>query len=439
MPAFYDQPAVFGNAVTEDVARFNQLPFYLVRNEVKYMSQWSVFDQLYGEIDWETNQGNVMKGVTPQRSPVGRSFFFPNAITTVPNKDIYQVTESVEQALLYVHNYESFQFNFLPSFTAFWRNYLQFANKDIVEKIAISNNQFIETNMWFGSPYVYLAGTGLTAGNPQQMGNLALTAPNSKTATWLINTVTGPGGGVGGVLQNLRLRDVYRAFMNLQEDLSAPPFEGSRNMPKDNDGLKNKYVLLIASEDFLNFTFDPDVQILKPLNLDLLFNDFKGELFGFVTCKINKYPIRFNTVNVLGPDSVTVLYTAGFPIPPEIWDSTDNKWKPNPYYTSLVSAPNTINWLLGADRAKTIKVGPPPKEFATANMAADKFYKLKWNGEVRLTDQVFITNADGSISPNVYGEQMKFISKLTHGYLEAERRHAFPLISKRVRPTVMAS
>jgi len=165
VPSFYNKPDVFGNAVIEDIHRFNQLPFYLVRNEVKQFPIWSVFDQLYGEIDWQTNQGETMRGVTPQRSPVGRSFFFPLPITTVSNKDIYQVTESQENAIIYAHDYESFQFNFNPSFAAFWRNYLQFANKDIVEKIAISNNQFIETQMWFNSTYVYLAGTGLHSGS----------------------------------------------------------------------------------------------------------------------------------------------------------------------------------------------------------------------------------------------------------------------------------
>lgn len=441
MPSYYDQPAIFGNAVVEDVNRFNQLPFYLVTNEVKTFPIWSVFDQLYGDIDWQANQGNTMKGVTPQRSPVGRSFFFPNAITTVPNKDVYQVTESVETAQIYLHDYESFQFNFLPSFTAFWKTYLQFANKDIVEKIAISNNQFIETNMWFGSNYVYLCGTGLISGVPTAMGNAAGSAANSKTANWLIATVQGVGGN-GGVIQNLRLRDVYRAVMNLQEDLAAPAFEGARNMPVDNEGLKNKYVLLCSLESFLTFTFDPDVlnklSGLAPCDLNLLFNDFKGLLFGTVICKINKYPIRFALVDIKDAAN-NVLWAAGTPIAPELFDGTDNKWKPNPYYTSLVSAPYEISWLLGADRAKTIKVGPPPREFAKKDMEASKFYSLKWNGEVRLTDQVLITDANGNQSLNVYGKQMKFISELTHGYLEGERRNAFPMILRRSRPALQVA
>lgn len=382
-----------------------------------------------------------MKGVTPQRSPVGRSFFFPNAVTTVANKDIYQVTESVEQAAVYAHKYESFQFNFLPSFTAFWETYLQFANKDIVEKIACSNEQFIETNMWFNATYVYLCGTGLVSGAPSQMGNATGTAAGSKTAAWLIATTLG-GGGVQGVLQNLRLRDVFRAVMNLSEDLGAPSFQGVRNMPEDNAGVKDKYVLVTSSEGFLNFTFDPDVlnklQGLAPCDLNLLFKDFRGSLFGTVTCKIHKYPIRYNVVPVNDPNG-NLLYSAGIPIPPEIFDPVDNKWKPNPYYTSLISAPYEINWLLGDSYAKTIKVGPPPKEFASMNMSAQKFYSMKWNGEVRLTDQVLITDTNGQVELNAYGENLKFLSKLTHGYLVGERRFAFPMLVARQRPSVQSA
>lgn len=437
MPSYYDLPSVFGNATVEDVNRFNQLPFYLVKNEVATYPTWNLFDQLYGKIDWETNMGNIMKGVTPQRSPVGRSFFFPNAVTTVANKDIYQVTESTEQAVVNVHKYESFQFNFLPSFTAFWETYLQFANKDIVRQIMLSNNQFIETQMWFNASYVYLCGTGLIGGAPTVIGNAAGTAAGSKTAAWLIATSNGTGGN-GGIQQNLRLRDVYRAVMNLSEDLAAPSFSGVRNMPKDNDGVKDKYVLVTSSEGFMNFTYDPDVQILKPLQLDLLFNDFKGSLFGTVTCKIHRYPIRYSLTNVNDVNG-NLLWSAGTPIPPEIFDATDNKWKPNPYYTSLITADCEINWLLGDSYAKTIKVGPPPKEFAVTNMSNEKFYSMKWNGEVRLTDQVLITNLDGTVELNAYGENLKFISKLTHGYLVGERRYAFPILVMRARPAALAS
>ena len=437
MPAIYDKPAQFANANVEDVNRFNQLPFYLVKNEVSQFASWNIFDQLFGDIDWQSNEGNVMKGVTPQRSPVGRGFFFPNEMTTLPNKDIYQVTESAEQATLKRHRYESFQFNFLPSFTAFWKNYLQFANKDIVEKVAISNNQFCETNLWFNAPNVYLCGTGLITGCPTGMGNITGNAAGSKTNAWLVGIVQGSGGNTG-VLQNLRLRDLYNAILNLQEDMAAPPFEGAKNMPKDNEGLKGKYVCVTSTEAWMNFPFDPDTHLLKSIQLDLLFQDYHGLLFGTTTVKFHRYPIRFSAVDIKDVAG-NVIYPAGSPIPPEIYDDTDKKWKPNPFYTSLSSAQFEIGWLLGDSTGRSIKVGPPPKEFANTNMSAEKFYSLRWNGEIRLSDQVLITYPDGSVDLNTYGEQLKFLSQCVHGWLVGERRYSIPMIFERTRPAIISA
>jgi hypothetical protein len=264
------------------------------------------------------------------------------------------------------------------------------------------------------------------------MGNIAGNAAGSKTNAWLIAQTNLL------VLQNLTLRDVYAAVMNLQEDMGAPSFSGVKNMAKDNEGLKNKYVLVTSSEAFLNWTFDPDVQTLKPLDLNLLFNDFKGMLFGTVTTKIHPYPIRFSTVDIVDGGG-NVLWAAGTPIAPEIYDATDKKWKPNPYYTSLISAPFEIAHLLGDSLCRTVKVGPPPKEFATTNMSAEKFYSMKWNGEVRLTDQVLILRADGTYDTNAYGKQLKFIAEATHGYLPGERRNSISIVFERRRPVVLAS
>jgi len=438
MPSFYNQPGSFANAIIEPVNRFAQLPFYLVHNEIEQYANWNEFDQMYGSIPWQENMGSTMEAVTPQRSPVGRSFFFPNPITTASNKDIYQISESNETAVLYKHKYGSFVFPFLTSFQIFWDKYIKFNSDDIVKQIAVSNNQFIETQMYQNASYVYLCGTGLVGGVPTGAMNSALNAIGSKTSAWLVATTQGTGGN-GGVVQNLRLRDIYRAVMNLQDDLGAPSFNGSKNMPKDNEGLKGKYALFIGSEDWFNFPFDPDVinrlSGLAPCDLNLVTQDFKGNLFGTITCKIKKYPIRYNVANIID-GAGNVLWAAGSPIDPEIFDPTDQKWKPNPYYTSLVSAPYSIAWLLGDSFCKTLKVGPPPKEFATKNMSGEKFYSLRWNGEVRLTDQLLITNADGSIELNDFGENLQLKSQLTHGLIMTERRFAFPILIKRSRPAV---
>jgi hypothetical protein len=143
-------------------------------------------------------------------------------------------------------------------------------------------------------------------------------------------------------------------------------------------------------------------------------------LFGKVVYKFDQFPLRMDA--------------NGNFIAPEVYSDADKKRKPNPLYTDPTAAPFEVAWMVGADSCKTIKVGPPPKEFAAQSMSAKKFYSLKWNGEIQMTDQVLITYADGSIDLNVYGTQLKMISQCTHGYLTGEPRYTFPIIFRRKRP-----
>lgn len=426
MPNYYEQPASFQNAIVEDKDRFQKLPFYLVKNELKSFPKWNIFDQLYGKIAWQPNMGNVMRATSPQKSPVNNSFAFPNNIDVVPNKNVYQVTESSEDARVKAHRFESQQFSFVPSFTSFWRDYLQFQNGDIANQIQTYNNQFIRTNLLAKSNYAYIAGSGLVGQVPtadlgtvtyDANGNTLTAAANSKTSDWF-------GAQAALVKNNLSLRDVYTAMLNHTEDLGAPPFDGVQNMPTDNEGLKGKYVIVGSTEAWSTFPYDPDTNLLKSLEQNLLFGDFTGLLFGKVTWKFDRYPLRFNA--------------AGAFVAPEVYDNDTKKCIPNPNYTNLVTAPFEVAWMCGQDACKTIKVGPPPKEFAAQSMSSKKFYSLKWNGEINLTDQVLITYQDGTQDLNTYGTQLKFISQSTFGYLPGEPRYTFPIIFKRKRPILLA-
>lgn len=412
MPTYYEQVASFQNANVEDKDRFQKLPFYLVKNEIKVFPRWNIFDQLYGEISWEPNMGNTMKAVTPQASPVANSFAFPQNIDVVPNKNVYSVSESSEDARVKAQRFESQQFSFVPYFTSFWRDHISFANKDIARQIQVYNNQFIRTNMYAKSTYVYLAGTGLQGGQPNGDLESTLAVAGTKTTAWLLAQIP-------NIKNNLSLRTIYRAQLAHREDLAAPPFEGVKNMPEDNEGLKGKYVLVGSTEAWDMLPFDPDTNLLKSINLDLLFKDFNGLLFGKVVYKFDRYPLRFDATGTF--------------IAPEVYDNNAKKCVPNPAYTSLLTASYEIAWMCGAESCKTIKVGPPPKEFSAQSMSAKKFYSLKWNGEIQLTDQVLVTYADGTVDLNVYGTQLKLISQTTFGYLVGEPRFTFPILFKRKR------
>jgi len=177
--------------------------------------------------------------------------------------------------------------------------------------------------------------------------------------------------------------------------------------------------------------------------MNLLQDGFAGDLFGKVTAKFDPYPMRFDHNGKL--------------VQPQKQDTTSGKVVPNIRYTSIGDGSGTdaddgtandsgnasyeIAFLVGADAFKTINVGPPPKEFASKNMSAKKFYSMKWNGEVTLTDQFLIPTGSGSApltdaagsELNTYGDYLKFISQAVIGGIAGDVRHCLPIIYKRSR------
>ena len=419
MPSEYGLPAIFANAQSEDAAKFSKLPYYLARNEAATFPRWNVYDQLFGDINWQANMGDELRGVTPQPSPISESFFFPENITTAPKKNIYETTQYENAARVKLHRYESRQMNFVPYFDAFWRDHIQYSSKDMAKQIQTSNNLFIRTFCWFNSPYVFYAGNRDPELAPQGAGNIANDAANSKNKAYLV-------AKFATIQTGLTLRTVYNALMSFVETLQAPPIEGVRNMPKENSGIIGKYLLITSKEAYDNFLFDSDTALLRSIQLDLLFNDFSGLLFGNLTTKIEQFPLRFKA--------------DGTPVAPQLYDASSKKTVPNPDYTNIDIAQYECNWLVGDTPYRTIKVGPPPREFAERNMSESKFYKLRWNGEIQITDQVLITDGNGNIDLNVYGTQVKLISQATHGILEVEGRYMLPIVFRRRRPqTVVQS
>jgi hypothetical protein len=412
MPSQVDLPAAFGNAAVEDIDRFQKLPFYLAKNEVAQFPRWKIYDQLFGSIKWQPNQGPVLRGVTPQPSPVVNPLVFPRDITQVPNKNVHSITESIEEATVKLHRFESMQFNFVPYFISFWRDHVKYADDDLVRQISVFNEHFIRTNLWARAPQVYLAGTGIVDA-PNQPLESTLSADGTKNKSWF-NAQT------NSVKSNLNLRTVFKAQLALREDLGAPPFERTYNMPKENEGIKGKYVLVGSTEAFDLFLYDPDTNLLKSIDLNLLFDGFMGSLFGKVTYKFDPFPLRFDA--------------QGNAVAPQIYNETTKKCVPNPAYNNLSSAPYEVAFLVGADAAKTIAVGPPPSEFAQQKISAQKFFSLNWNGKVNITDQVLIQYPDGSVDLNIYGTQLKLYAQVAVGYLAGEPRYCLPIIFRRARP-----
>jgi hypothetical protein len=470
------------SAASPTAGAFKALSYYLAKNEVALYPKWNVYDTLFGSIKWEPNMGSTLTGTTPTPSPVLRTTFMPEVLTNFPKKDQFTVGERTEDASLGMHRFESNRFRFLSNFESFWRDHLSYAQSDIVRQIQNANNVFIRSLMYYQAPDSYISGVGLssqvahTAGmNKQSLSQAQMrlieNGADDITGTDITggsvsishatgqnhrNDVTVGGGGAGALAAGaLTLKEIFKAMLVLQEDVQAPTFDRVFNAPKTSEMVKGKYVLICSTEAWASLLWDSNLRTahgasgsnsgtqLAPANMNLLQDGFAGDLFGKITAKFDPYPLRFD-------------HNGDFVVPQK---ESNGKVVPNPSYTAIGdggtgddndgstndagNASYEIAFLVGADAFKTIQVGPPPKEFASKNMSAKKFYGMKWNGEVHLTDQFLIPTANGTGGAaldadsgselNVYGDYLKFISQATIGGIAGDARYCLPIYFLRRR------
>tara|TARA_B100001123_G_scaffold221802_1_gene249956 strand:+ start:176 stop:1591 length:1416 start_codon:yes stop_codon:yes gene_type:complete len=448
------------DAASPTGGNFKSLSYYLAKNEVALYPKWNVYDTLYGSIKWQPNMGSTLTGTTPTPSPVLRMTFMPEVLTAYPKKDQFTVGERTEDASLGMHRFESNRFRFLSNFESFWRDHLSYAQSDIVRQIQTANNVFIRTLMYYQAPDLYISGQGLssqvthadvyTRKRELSQADIRKVENGGDSSTDLITdgtsgqTITVSAGNMfrndiahGGtaVSQPLTLKEIFKAMLVLQEDVQAPPFERTFGAPNTSEMVKGKYVLICSTEAWASLLWDTNLRTgtgtgaatqLAPANMNLLQDGFAGDLFGKITAKFDPYPLRFSA--------------NGDFIAPQTVDTDTGKCVPNPNYTKIDAAENAVGsheiaFLVGADAFKTISVGPPPKEFASKNMSAKKFYGMKWNGEVNLTDQFLIPTGSGSAplsdaagsELNTYGDYLKFISQVIIGGIAGDTRYCLPI------------
>lgn len=414
MPVEYDLPEYQGADSIEDVNKYNKLPFYLAKLEAEMFPTWQVYNRLFGKINWKPNMGPVIRGVRAEHTPIGQSEFFPVDLQQTPNKNVYETLETSEDAALKWHDFDSKLFHFLPSFQDFRENQLSFNHKDIVRQIAIANDLFIRTAAIQKAPYIYVCGAKngdkLTS-SPVVPSGTSITSANAakNTAFWEAQ--------IARVGSNLSLAELDYLTAVFRDDLNAPFFEGVTNSPRDNDLIKGRYVAIGSLEAFQQFKWDPDFAPMRNVNLSIVNDGFRGSIFDEITWKAERYPLR-----------IAADGTRPFP---ELVNESDSRTRPNPDY---VKAEWEVMMFVGADAFKTINVGPPPSEFSAKAMSREKFYSMKWNGEVQLTDQVLVQYADGQYDTNVRGRFLKLISTAIMGMIPCNQYNYLPVLFKRKRP-----
>lgn len=421
----YTMPAIDQSVVAswneQDVNLYNRLPYYLAKQQVDSRKTWATWSKFCGKRRWIPNSGDLMKGIRKEPSPHIRQMLFPNAIASLPKKDVIDVREIQTSAQVYRHRFESQVMNFVPSFRDFLNDHVDFHMKDIMEKQTRAEDIYIRGNIWYNSPYVWLPDRtdGELISAPTTLGNAAGTLAGSKTSAWVVENIKQIGNQ-----GNLSLMTVNRLLTTMDVDLRALPFSGSGSQPADNKGMMDKYVLVCSSEAYNQFALDPFLLSHKNAQLDIIQEGFRGNLFGRVTCRLEDMPLRFAA-------------DGSIPAPetregnPAAWDY--NTTVVNPDYRN---AAYEVAWLVGAEAYEVIEVGPPPAAFASNGMPKG-FGKMFWNGEVQIAKNFLIEMMDdeGNIKydTNQYGEYLKLISQVTYGILPVLRRNIVPILFKRKR------
>jgi len=450
-----------GKVGIQDKDLYSRLPYYLTKLACTYFPQWQIWNKLYGTIPWRANQGNVMRGVRHEPTPIAQSLVFPKATYDPhPNKNVYELFEMSEEAVVHMHDFESKIFHFQPEFTNFLQS-VQEHYTDITRQVGVYADLFTRTQLWGRARQLYIPGEkGTDKGGLKTAATTGYTTMVDDTVAVPVLTPTTMGKNKtafldqlvadveGGGVLGLTLASLDDAVAILREDINVPFFEGAVNVPRNNEVIAGKYVLVCSSEVFQMFKWDPHFSTFRDCNFDYLSNGFRGSIFNEIVCHIEQFPLRIFKDGASSP----VIVGAGTQGDgPQIYADeanlpgaeTDDHSKTSLGYPakrvttriapSYRDAQYEIAWLLGADAAKTIRVGPPPSAF-TGKMSKKKFYNMSWNGEVELTDQVLIKYADGSYDTNVYGRYCKYIASLAMACIPNNAYAMLPIVFKRRRP-----
>lgn len=416
MPNVIDLPRCTSLWSEQDRALFYQLPLYMAKTMVDYIQYQSRFTKILKPQKWQANMGNTMQGVRKVASPIMRSMPLPNLITQMPKKDVIEIRETAEKVNLYRHNFESLLLNFVPSFADFLTDHVDKTNEDITNKVMIYIEQFYRAAIFHGAPAMWICGkaTELTPTIYWPSPSIAF-VKDANVMQQLCALATKP----------LDLKNVSKINTVMYNDIGVQPFTGnSTGDGADGTALKHKYCLIMGSEVWDTFQFDPLLTANRQLDLDIITDQFTGSLFGRFTTLFERFELR-------------VALDGTFPQPEVIEENPTayNFGEPvmNPTY---VNAPWGIAWACGNEAYKYIQVGPPPKDFAGVQTMA-QFNGLDWNGKVSMTRNVMINCLDGNGAVvqdlNKRGEFLQLLADASMGILPIQRRNIIPILYKRQR------
>lgn len=420
-------PSIDNDACTSwtelDRDRYNKLPVYFQKKQAEQLKTWAVWSKLLGSRNWEQNMGNLGKVIQKEFSPHLRSTAFPVALSSSAKKDIIAVRERATPFSLRHQKFESPIFNFLPNFQDFLNDHVDFTLENINMQVSRFMDVFARTHIFHQSRYLMIPNGAGTNNDgiylaPQGDGNSSGTS--GKTNAYLAAQIAGIAN-VG----NLSLNAINLACSHL-DDQRMPAFKGNSLPSGDNSPLDQKFCLVLGSDTYNQFIYDPWLLSYKQIDLNVITAGFTGSLFGRVMCKLEDMPLRIAFDTTLQPGDPTA-YSFPAPETQELNPDAENYGEtiPNPAY---VNAQFEVAFLVsGGKPYDMLRVGAPPKNFSS----------MPWNGRVIMTDNVAVPCTDENDQTywdtNKYKEYLQLISHAVLGIVGTQKRGVLPILFRRFR------
>ena len=411
---------VCGDWTQDDRSAYAQLPYFLELGKTQYRQRFATWPKLLGKRNWQKNQGDTMKVVMIEPTPVIRQFAEPNLLSVAPKVDVVSVRERTTTAQLRWQDFMSPVFGWQPSFESFMKGHIAPSMDNINKQMMIFEEFFLRGYIWNWAPQVYVAGVGLVDA-PQ-----GATAATGKTTAWVAAQLAQLAGVENA--GHLSFKEIYLAQSIFVEDVGATPFEGSGTPGGDSAPLNEKYCLVQSSESWNALIDDPWLKENRPLNMNIVNGAYKGDFFGRVCSKIERYPIRISVDNNFSP-------TYNEPETQELNSSRDDygRTKPNPVYSQPSQSPFEISFLVGGAAYDKIDPGTPPPDFTKPLDGRE----MDWSGKTYLTKNFLVpcANVDGNThyDTNSFGRYLRLQSSWAGGIIGTNAFNVLPIIHKRKR------
>lgn len=423
MPVFFNVGTSMLQSI-QNTSQFTRMPVQMAAQQVKYYDYYSRWKQKYSKLKWEPNMGDYIVGIVPQYSPKSRQYATPANLTAQGQRNVVSQYERNNAGRPKHEYFESFQFNWIPTELDFRTGQVAFANKDLTRQVAFFYDDFTRWNVVNYAPYIYVVGNR-TAGEgpyiPCVNGEPTSSSSPKNAAFWqaMGDKVGVNEAGFLNFKNIVAVRDAAESIAGIM------PWDGMPGKPGNNEIQRGKWMLTGEAGIYNALQFDTHVLNVKPLDMNLLNQGFQGVISSNINFlqEWNGGALRFDV-------------DGSFPAPEIESELADVTYGTSENYETMTNpsyakAPYAVAVFEGNEAGQDLPVGPPPAPFSEQNISAAKFIKMRWNGEVQLTDQVLLNYGSNVYDTNKYGEYVQLISHVTVGYISKTARNAIPVVYRR--------